>query len=498
MSSRRMSIAVSVAIGLALALPLVASTREVPLTTSSPEARELYVKAQEKADNLENQAALQLIEQALAKDPDFAMAYLLRAGSVGAFPAFRESLEKAVSLADKVSPGERELILASKAQADGDMAATKSHLDTVAAQFPNDKRVIIRLARYQRAMGNERQAAVLFRKATTIDPAFAPAYNDLGYAQVALKNFAGAEASFKRYIRLLPDSPNPYDSYAEMLMKVGRYNASIAQYRKALEKNADFVSSLAGIGMNQVLKKDYQAARATFEQQRAKESDLDGQLNALENVAKSYVHEGDRERAVSLYDDITNRATEGDLSLRAANAQLDAALVLTEGGDAAAALPHVERAESIISGASLPESVAVRRQSAVALARANALSAQGQFDAARSALDAARSGIEQRQIPAEMNRLYLAMGTLANRQKRYDQALALLKKGDAQDPYTLYQRAVAEAGLGQASQAATHFATVARWNGNDLGYALVRTDAAEKGSAAPVATAGRSVPVKKR
>lgn len=457
----------------------------------------MYLQAEEKADNLELQAALKLIDQAIAKDPDFAMAYWLRANSVTAFPAFQENLAKAATLADKVSPSEREWILASTAQMDGDIAAQKAHLQAVAAQFPDDKRVVVRMARFERGQGNRREAATLFRKATTIDPAWAPAYNDLGYAEVALKNFTAAEAAFKKYIALLPNSPNPYDSYGEMLMKVGRYNDSIAQYRQALAKDPDFLSSLAGIGSNQVLKKDYAGARRTFEQQRAKEPDLDGQLTALENVAKSYVDEGDRPKAASVYDDMAAKAVEGNLKLRAVDAQVDAARVLLEGDTPASAMPHLERAEDLVNGGSLPAPVQARRQSTIELVRAQALAAQGDFDRAHAGLDKARAAIEQRQNPAEIRQLYVAMGTVANRQRQYKEALAFLKKGDDQDPYTLYQLAVAEAGLGQSRQAATLFASVAKSNVNDLGYALVRTEATEKGSMAPVATAGRRAPDKK-
>lgn len=495
----RSTLASAVALmAIALAIPAVASNRGVPVTTSSPEARQLYLQAQEKADNLELPAAAKLIDQAIEKDPDFAMAYLLRANASSALPVFRENLDKAVALADKVSPGERELILASKAQADGDLAATKRHLDTVSAQFPSDKRVVILLARYERAIGNHAAAAASFRRAAALDPTFAPAFNDLGYAQMAVKNFAGAEASFRKYITLLPDRPNPYDSYGEMLMKVGRYNESIAQYRKALQKDPGFVSSLQGIGTNQVLRKEYAAARETFEEQRAKASDLDGQLTAMANIAMAYVDEGDRAKAVGVYDDMTARASEGGLAVPAINAQLDAARVLADGGDAAAAMPHVQRAQELVDAASLPPSVTARRTSAITLARAQALAAQGQFAEAHTELDKARAAIEQRQNPGELRGLYTAMGAVANRQKQYKEALALLKKGDDQDPYTLYQLALAYEGLGQANRAAATFAAVAKSNVNDLGYALVRSEATGKASAQPVATAGHKVPVKKR
>jgi cytochrome c-type biogenesis protein CcmH/NrfG len=47
----------------------------------------------------------------------------------------------------------------------------------------------------------------------------------MGYAYSDKNDFNKAEEAFKKYISLLPDSPNPYDSYAELLLKNGRYDA---------------------------------------------------------------------------------------------------------------------------------------------------------------------------------------------------------------------------------------------------------------------------------
>jgi len=58
-------------------------------------------------------------------------------------------------------------------------------------------------------------------------------YNGLGYAYRPLHRY-DERAAFKRYIQLIPDEPNPYDSYAELLLKIGRHAESIEMYRKAL------------------------------------------------------------------------------------------------------------------------------------------------------------------------------------------------------------------------------------------------------------------------
>jgi tetratricopeptide (TPR) repeat protein len=63
---------------------------------------------------------------------------------------------------------------------------------------------------------------------------YSTAFNILGYAYRQDGNYNDAEAAFKKYIELIPNDPNPYDSYAELLLKMGRFDEAITQYKKAL------------------------------------------------------------------------------------------------------------------------------------------------------------------------------------------------------------------------------------------------------------------------
>ncbi len=471
---------------------LVASDREVPITTSSDEARQLYLQAREKADNIDNVAARKLVTEALAKDGEFAMAHLLLSQITDTPAASRESLDKAVSLAAKVSPGEQHWIMAAKAQNDNDMNALKTHLQELESAFPGDKHVQLRLGQYQQFMlRNFPQAAVYLQKATEIDPSFAPAYNLLGYVKMDLKQYDGAEAAFRKYIELLPDQANPYDSYAEMLMKVGRYDESIAQYRKALERDDAFVSSLAGIGANEIFKKDYQAARDSFERERAKAPTLGGQLTALDHTAMSYVHEGKTNDAVRVYNDVAEKAQNGGLTARMTNARLDAALVLIEAGKADEAASQIDQAEAALKTASVPAPVQTRLTNTIALGRARVLAAKGQYSGANAQIMQVRPVIEKRAVPGEIAQMNETLGFIALRQKRYKEAIAYFDKGDPANSFTMYQRGLAEEKLGRTQQAAAVFDTVANWNVNDLGYALVRAEAMKKADAVAVATRGK-------
>src|SRR4029077_7047909 len=76
---------------------------------------------------------------------------------------------------------------------------------------------------------------------------YSPAYNMLGYSYRQANDYANAEQAFKKKIELIPNDPHPYHSYAELLLKMGKFPESIEQYRKALTIDPHFVPSHFGI-----------------------------------------------------------------------------------------------------------------------------------------------------------------------------------------------------------------------------------------------------------
>src|SRR5262245_29256208 len=88
---------VALALGLlASAVPLTASVPEaekgkVPITTASPEARELYIQGRDLAEKLRATDSHGVIEKAVAKDANFAMGHLALANSAPSAKAFFES-----------------------------------------------------------------------------------------------------------------------------------------------------------------------------------------------------------------------------------------------------------------------------------------------------------------------------------------------------------------------------------------------------------------------
>ena len=117
------------------------TTGELPITTTSKPALALFQQARDKMDNSETTAAAPLLDEAIQKDPGFAMAYAYRAFAGGGFNVLLQNLDKAVGLVDKVSPAERLWIVAQKAQFDGNLPKAKEQVDQLLKLYPNDKRV---------------------------------------------------------------------------------------------------------------------------------------------------------------------------------------------------------------------------------------------------------------------------------------------------------------------------------------------------------------------
>jgi tetratricopeptide (TPR) repeat protein len=454
--------------------------RTMPITTSSQEARELFLQARDLLENIEPESATKLLDQAIARDSAFAMAHALRA-QAGGMIASREHLDEAVRLADQVSEAERHWILGMKTQVDADTPTLKTHLDALVAAYPDDRHVQQRVGFYHSGIrGDDATAVTHFRKATEIDPMYAPAWNSLGYSQMATGDYAGAEASFKRYIELLPDRPNPYDSYAEFLMKRGRFDESITAYQQALERDAAFPGSHAGIGANLVFKGEFEQAREAYQQQLVHAPRPADKVAAMRNAATTFVYEGRTEDAVKVIDAAGALARESGLEGQGIGAQFDAAFILAEAGLADRARERLDAMASAIDASSLPDAVKARLRLNHSLAEAHVHALQGRSAQATEVLERIAPTIAQRNNPFESERLHEARGLVALHQKHYADAAGHLAQSGTNDPYVLYQRAAALEGAGRAAEAATLYKQVADWNESSLGYAIVRARARAK------------------
>jgi tetratricopeptide (TPR) repeat protein len=461
---------------IALAPSLVlAQQKRLSVTTASPDALALYQKALDYVENVESESARPLLDQAIQKDPGFAMAYALRAFTGAGFNVARENREKAFSLADKVSPGERLWIMAAQAQSEGDVPKMKQHIVELLKLHPNDPHVAY-FAGNASLLVDDAEALTYFKRATTIEPKFAAPYNQIGYIQLRKGDFGGAEQALKQYIATRPDSANPYDSYAELLLRMGRYDESIAQYEKALTKSPAFAGSLIGIGHNNVFKGNYAKARDSYKRLYDTGNAPD-KASSLYWTAVSFVHEGKQAEAIQALEQQREFAIAEKLTPTAMSAHFDQAWLLSESGKASDAGSHIDKAEGMIDGAAFTDRAKANWRRQVLLAKALTAAQAKDFATAGSTMERAKATMTS-DLPTSATQNYeSAIGIIDVLQGKHDAALPHLKRADPEDPYAMFYQAEAMRLKGDAAGAAKMYKKVATSNQNGLGYALVRARA---------------------
>jgi tetratricopeptide (TPR) repeat protein len=457
--------------------PAATSADRIPITTSSEEARQLYLKGRDLAEKLRATDARALFQQAAAKDPGFALAQVGLANSSGTAKEFFDAVARAVALADKASEPERLLVCALDAGAKGEPARQQDCLARLIATCPDDERVHNQMGAFHFGRQEYEAAVAEYEKANAVNPAFSQPYNQKGYAYRFLGKYAEAERAFKKYIELIPNDPNPHDSYAELLMKWGRFDESIKSYEKALSVDPNFVASYVGIGNDRVFMGQGEQARKTYAKLAAIARNDGERRQAHFWTAMSYVHEGATDKALSELQRMAaiDQAGKDLVALAGLTAQMGN-LLLEAGRVDEAAAKYRERS-AIIDKAEVATQVkegahrqALFDEARVGLARSDLSSAKAKAGAYRAAVTA-------KNIPFELRQSRELSGCIALAEKDYAAAVADLRQANQQDPRVLYLTAVALQGQGDAKAAKEVGTQAAEWNGLSNTYGYVRSRA---------------------
>jgi tetratricopeptide (TPR) repeat protein len=466
------------AVAAAAAEPTPAGGGKIPVTTSSAEAKAEFLQGREMFEKLLITDSIAHFQKAVSLDPNFAWAELDLANSAPTGKEFFEHLNKAVSLADKASNGEKLLILAAQAGANNNAVKQKEYLDGLVAAYPNDERAHFNLAGYLFGQQDYPQAIEHYKKATELDPNYSTAYNLLGYAYRQSGDYASAEKAFQKYIELIPKDPNPYDSYAELLLKMGRFDDSIAQYRKALEISPNFLNAHQGIAMDLLYqgKSDQAAAELQNIAQKARTDGerrtglfaltvvyLDGgkMARALENVDKQYALAEKTDNVPAMAFD---RGLKGN--------------ILMEMGKPDQARAEYEHGLKLIEGSNLSQEIKDNARLVHHYNLARVAAAKKDFAAAKSEADEFRKGAEVSKNPAQAKNAHELDGIVALAEKDYNKAEAELLQANQQNPQDLYRLCQAYQGKGEAGKAMDYCGKAANFNSlPQVNYAFVRTKA---------------------
>jgi tetratricopeptide (TPR) repeat protein len=451
---------------------------KIPVTTKSEEARNEFLQGRDLFERLLAQDSLQHFDKALALDPDFASAELARANASPTAEEFFDHLKKAVSLADRASEGENLLIIANEAGANGDVNKQKTALDSLVAAYPNDERAQFALGGYYFGQQDYSQAIEHNKRATDIAPSYSPAYNILGYAYRQAGDYTNAEQVFKKYVDLIPNDPNPYDSYAELLLKMGRFEDSIAQYRKALSIDPNFNASRFGISADLTYTGKPEEAQTEL-QTMADRARNDGELRtAFFGMAVLASDNGKFDKALQAMDkEYAVAEKKNDVASMAADLQAEGNIA-TEMQRHDVAQERFERSFRMIQGSTLSQEIKANSKllhhfnlSAIALAKKD-------YSAAKAHCEEFRQGAEATNNPLQLKQWHELVGRIALAEKDYDKALDELLQANEQNPRNLYRLGQAYQGKRDNAKALEFFTKAAKFNPlPQLNYAFIRVNA---------------------
>src|SRR6185437_154734 len=317
-------------------------------------------------------------------------------------------------------------ILGTEAGANGNAAKQKEYFDQLIAAYPNDERANAAIAGYYFGQQDFPQAITYYKKATELEPKFSSAFNLLGYAYRQNNDNANAEAAFKKYIELIPNDPNPYDSYAELLLKEGKFDDSITQYRKALSIDANFINAHQGIGMALLYKGNATEAAAEINHITEKARSDAERRTALFALTVVDVDSGKWDKALADVDkqyalgEKTNDVPgmTGDLQLKGN--------ILLEMGKYDEAKASFEKLLKMTNDSGLSQEI--KDNTALFNHYNLARVALGKKDlaTAKTEADAFRKGTETKNNPLQVKQAHQLAGMIASEEKDYDKAISEL------------------------------------------------------------------------
>ncbi|MBU1072061.1 tetratricopeptide repeat protein [bacterium] len=166
-----------------------------------------------------------------------------------------------MNLAERASDKERLYIESSHARLiENDREKEARLLEQLVSKYPQEKLAYWCLGVNYRSEGLYGRALAALGEALSLDPGYAPALNSIAYAYADSNDFERAFAYFERYATMTPLDANPYDSMADIHVRMGDLDVALGKYEQAIALRPDFFASHAKIWYLHGLNENYDRA----------------------------------------------------------------------------------------------------------------------------------------------------------------------------------------------------------------------------------------------
>jgi tetratricopeptide (TPR) repeat protein len=218
-------------------------SEEIRFTTTSVEAREAYAEGVKQMEMFYYAEAQKSLDRAVDADSNFAMALgrkALLAFRMGQDSAARACAARAVSAAPGASLRERLYVSAWSNLVTYHHPAAAAAADSLIELYPDDGEAHVLRGSLYEIDKNLEAAIETYAKAAEGEDAYPLAVMSLGYAYSSIGEQEKALEAMRRYIAMAPEAADPRASYADLLLRFGKYDEAMEQYERSLELKPDY------------------------------------------------------------------------------------------------------------------------------------------------------------------------------------------------------------------------------------------------------------------
>ena len=294
-------LALKLAARLGATMPVEDESSTKIVMTANLEAYRYYSLGVDKANALlENAAALELLQKAVALDPEFAMAHArigYAYGVTGAHPdRARPHLERAFRLSERLTEKDRLFVRAWYALVNFDFVGAIEPLRGVIDAFPNEVEAYGRLATVLNGEDRPDEAMEVVQRALSVAPDNREFLVLAGILYAQRGEHAAAEVWLRKAVAKAPAEALTYERLAAAQRWAGHYEDALTTYQQALTLNPQFGQARLGVGNVYF---DLGRYRDALEQYRivAAQPDPDKWVQAHRYSGTIYVRLGDLARA---------------------------------------------------------------------------------------------------------------------------------------------------------------------------------------------------------
>lgn len=459
---------------------------EIPVSTSSDEAMQEFLKGLELFDQGNSQEARSYFDKALELDPDFVSAQWYRSGSASSAKDWAENRDKFLAMRDKANEGEQMMMDMVEADLANDQQKGKALAMELTEKYPKSARALDNLAGYYSGDDETAKARETWAKAISINPEYLPAIRNLGlsYLFTTPKDYTKAQQYMEMEVEKAPGSSRAQINLGDCYRAQGDLQKALVSYMKAteLDPNDDVAFSKAGhansfLGNLDAARKNYSDSRAVSE----------FGLGGYNFEANTYILEGDHEKALAYLQEAIEEVDQKDvpasnkLWTKMGLTSACAAIALHDGNSEAlsdyvsAMKPMSEKMieEVNASGFTMNQKANIHFWEAMTAATA------GDFEEAAAKAELIKSDMEASDDPNKLRRYHRVHAYVNFQQGNYQEALEHMAELNPDDVYNKYWMAKAYKNTGDDEKARKLFEEIVNDNFNSVQYVLILNEAKE-------------------